>query len=197
MSEISDFFSNTDEKIPQLTLVQTNPDIALDCRSYSDTTDWLFEKKDGKWEPLKKLKGQDLEFVWDQIGKMEVSNGQRMINPLYDNNVLESIDKINQYTQLEQKVEENSKKISSLQMSKFMALGSFALMTIGMMNNPSIEKILLGAVPLLVLGIAYGMDTKTKKILTTDQAALEKHNGLLNDNEQEFIKQENVYRRKF
>lgn len=197
MNSISDFFINAQETVSQLTLVQKNPDIALDCRSYSETQDWLFEKKDGQWEPLRKLKGQDLEFVWEQIGKMEVSDGQKMINPLYENNnLIESINKISKHNELEKKVETSLQEISSYKFSQFVALGSFALITVGIMNSPSVEKVLLGALPLALIAIAHMKSTQSKKNLENDTLALQNHDYSLNANEQDFIKQENILRKK-
>ncbi len=55
-----------------LTLIQINPDIAIDVRNKSENYGWIFEKEEEKWKKLRKLDANEIDQAWDQISDMAV-----------------------------------------------------------------------------------------------------------------------------
>lgn len=78
MSYITDPLLQSRSDLQGLTLLQINPDIALDFRQNSDTKDWIFEKKDNNWTQLRQLSGAELAEACDQCIDFSVLDASKL-----------------------------------------------------------------------------------------------------------------------
>ena len=62
-----------------LTLLQTNPDCAIQLDPSSNDYGWLYIKgADGQWVTHRKVDGIELDFAHDQAADMQVLNGTKV-----------------------------------------------------------------------------------------------------------------------
>lgn len=62
-----------------LTLIQINPEVAVDLKNKSENFGWIFTKEDGNsWTKLRKLESLELVEVWEQVSDMSILDASKI-----------------------------------------------------------------------------------------------------------------------
>lgn len=62
-----------------LTLIQINPEVAVDLKNKSENFGWIFTKEENEtWTKLRKLESLELVEVWEQVADMSILDASKM-----------------------------------------------------------------------------------------------------------------------
>jgi hypothetical protein len=81
MAYIEDPLAQLRKDLNDLSLVQINPDVAVDLRLESENYGWAFTKKESEWEKIRKLDANDIERAHDQLSEMMILDASSYTKP--------------------------------------------------------------------------------------------------------------------
>jgi hypothetical protein len=81
MEYIEDPLAQLSKDLNGLSLVQINPEIAVDLRLESENYGWAFTKKDSEWEKLRYLDANDIDSAHEQLSDMMILDASDRTKP--------------------------------------------------------------------------------------------------------------------
>lgn len=78
MSYISDPTFQFRSDLNGLTLLQINPDVAIDFRKNAENPNCIYKKTENGWEKLRELSGAELAEAWDQSVDFSVLDASKL-----------------------------------------------------------------------------------------------------------------------
>ena len=78
MSYINDPLFQLRPDLNGLTLLQINPDVAIDFRKDAQNPNWIYQKTDNGWEKLRELSEAEVAEAWDQSVDFAVLDASKL-----------------------------------------------------------------------------------------------------------------------